>query len=155
MEGITGIFAREIPDVGVVQVGMASGRVVSVSFPAAADADADDGCSVLDRIEAYFTDGSVPDGDPLTDPPIALTLPTDLRAVLERLRSVPAGRSVGVDDLARMTPALDDDADGRETVRAALAENPVPLLVPDHRVRDADGATPSAVAARCRRIEGI
>ena len=166
MEGATGVFAREFPDVGVVQLGLASGRVVNVAFPDAIDPDAEDGHELLDRIETYFagevgpangvmgtgTENGVMETG-LESAPIALLLPTDQRAVLERLRSVPYGRLVDVDELARMTPGIDDDSDGREVVREAIRENPVPLFVPDHRVRDAEGTTPPQIAARCRRLE--
>ncbi|RDZ98709.1 cysteine methyltransferase, partial [Haloferax sp. Atlit-6N] len=37
--------------------------------------------------------------------------------------------------------------------RTALAENPVPLFVPDHRVRDAPSGAPASVAERLREIE--
>jgi methylated-DNA-[protein]-cysteine S-methyltransferase len=39
-----------------------------------------------------------------------------------------------------------------ETVESALRSNPVPLLVPDHRVTG-PGATPDAVASRLRAVE--
>jgi methylated-DNA-[protein]-cysteine S-methyltransferase len=39
-------------------------------------------------------------------------------------------------------------------VRTALRENPIPLVIPDHRVRDAEGATPATVAETLRRHEG-
>ena len=148
-----GIYARSLPDLGrAVQVGVAGGRIISVSFPRNPDAGAGHGHELLDRIEAYF------DGEPdaFDDVTVALTLPTDRRRVLEALRGIPYGETVDVAGLARVTPRLDaDDSDAGETVRAALAENPAPLLVPDHRVHDGTSAAPTAVADRMRRIEGI
>ena len=46
----------------------------------------------------------------------------------------------------------DDDAD-RETARTALAENPIHLFVPDHRVRDTPGGAPEVIADRLRAVE--
>jgi len=50
-----------------------------------------------------------------------------------------------------------DHEDDRDlaTVRDALADNPVPLLIPDHRVRDGPSAPPLAVQQTLRAIEGL
>jgi len=151
--GEAGIYARAIPHLDrTVQVGVAGGRVISVSFPRDPDPGSRRDHEILDRIEAYLAD----DPTDLGDVTVALTVPTDRRAVLEALRSVPRGETITVEGLARMTPGLDaDDAEDRETVRRALRENPVPLLVPDHRVSGGPGATPDDVAERLREIEGI
>ena len=55
-----------------------------------------------------------------------------------------------------MVAGLDpeDDTD-RTLVRTALAENPVPLLVPDHRVRDGPSAAPPDVEQKLRSLEGL
>jgi methylated-DNA-[protein]-cysteine S-methyltransferase len=60
---------------------------------------------------------------------------------------------VSLDRVARMAGLDPDDDADTETARAALAENPIPLFVPDHRVGDAPGGTPTAVAERLRAIE--
>ena len=148
-----GIYAREIPGLErTVQIGVAGGRVISVSFPRDPDPGSRADHAVLDRIEDYFEG----DRESFEDVTVALTLATDRRAVLEALRSVPYGESVTVERLARMTAGLDAEAaDDLETVRRALAENPAPLLVPDHRVRDGERAAPAEVVDRLRAIEGI
>lgn len=153
MEDIAGIYARELSALDRhVQLGVASGRVISVSFPDQPEPDAGSDHELLDRFAAYF-DG---EREPFDDVQVALTLPTDQQGPLEALRSVPYGESVTVSTLARLTPGLDeDDEDAQATVRSALADNPVPVLVPDHRVSDGPGSTPSDVASFCRRGEGL
>jgi len=52
--GTSGVFAREVDEIGrAVEVGFAGGRVISVSFPTTAPADAAADHDLLDRIEAY------------------------------------------------------------------------------------------------------
>jgi methylated-DNA-[protein]-cysteine S-methyltransferase len=146
----TGIFARDSGYLDCyVQFGVASERVVSVSFPEEPDPEAGDDHSLLDRIEAYLEGVE----DDFRDVEVGLTVPTDHRVVLETTREVAYGEQVTVEQLARMTPDL--DADDGELVRTALAENPLPLLIPDHRVRDAPSAAPPEVEQRLRSLEGI
>jgi len=149
----TGIYARSIPRLDrSVQIGVAGDRLISVSFPRKPDPGSRTEHALLDRIEA-FLEG---EQDEFEDVTVALVLPTAQRDVLETLRSVPYGESVTLEGLTRMTPHLDaDDAEDRETARTALAENPTPLLVPDHRVVDGASAAPADVVERLRAIEGI
>jgi methylated-DNA-[protein]-cysteine S-methyltransferase len=87
---------------------------------------------------------------------VALTVPTDRRTVLEQVRAVPYGTAVTCAELAGMSAGLDaDDEAALELVRRALADNPAPLLIPDHRVRDAPSAPPTDVAQRLRSLEGL
>ncbi|MFC4987610.1 MGMT family protein [Saliphagus infecundisoli] len=149
-EAITGIYARESPAIDrVVQLGAASGRVISVSFPEEVPADAAEDHPVLERLLAAL-DG---EEDDFGDVTVALTVPTPHRGVLEEVRTIPYGRERDVASIARSVPDLDDE-DG-ETVRAALRENPLPILIPDHRVPDGPSAAPAAVEARLRSLEGI
>ena len=79
-----GIYARESPYLErFVQVGVASGRVISVSFPMAPDEEAGDEHELLDRIGRYLEG----EHDDFADVEVALTLPTDRRGVLGRLVS--------------------------------------------------------------------
>lgn len=142
-----GIFARSFEDC-VVEIGVASGRVVGVSFPTTAPDDATDDHPLLDRVEAYF-DGAA---DHFDDVQVALTVPTAQRSVLEAVRNVPYGETISVERIARMAGFDPEDSEDVRTVETALRENPVPLFVPDHRV-DGPGATPPAVARRLRTIE--
>ncbi|MFC3957985.1 MGMT family protein [Halovivax cerinus] len=149
-----GIYAREVPFLdGYVQVGIASGRVLSVSFPAQPDADATSDHPVLDRIVEYLDGVSDVSFDDVT---VALTVPTDQRSVLEQVRTIPYGESIDVAGLAAMTPDVDpDDEDDLILVRTALEANPAPLLIPDHRVRDGPSAAPPSVEQRLRSLEGL
>ena len=145
-----GIFARESERLGrAVEIGIASGRVVGVSFPETVPADAGAEHPVLDRVFAYL-DG---EADHLADIEIGLTVPTDHRRVLEAARNVPHGETVSLDRVIRMAGLDPDESADVETARTALAENPVPLVVPDHRIRDAPGGAPASVAERLREIE--
>jgi methylated-DNA-[protein]-cysteine S-methyltransferase len=147
-----GIYARHADYLDrYVQLGAAQGRVIAVSFPESPD-DHDEAHDLLDRIEAYLQGTE----DDFADVTVALTVPTDQRAVLERVREIPYGEDVDTAQLARMAPELDpeDDADVR-TVREALANNPAPLVIPDHRVRDGPSAAPAAVEQKLRAVEGL
>ena len=148
-----GIFALESAYLErFVQVGVAGGKVISVSFPAAADEDAGDAHPVLDRIERYIEGAS----DDFDDVDVGLTVPTDRRRVLEALRAVGYGEQVSVERLTATTPGLDsDEEEDREQVRTALAENPIPLIIPDHRVRDGPSGAPPAVEQKLRSLEGL
>lgn len=145
-----GVFARESPRLGrAVQVGVAAGRVISVSFPESVPPDAGDEHPLLDRLFAYL-DGERTD---VTGVEVALTVPTERRRVLEAVRTIPYGEVVGIEAVARMADLDPEDGDDRETAVAALAENPIPIFVPDHRIEGARGATPPDVAERLRDLE--
>jgi methylated-DNA-[protein]-cysteine S-methyltransferase len=149
-----GIYAMDSEYLGrAVQVGVASGRVIRVTFPQTPDEDASGEYPLLGRIRRYL-DGASVDFD---DVEVALTVPTDQRAVLEAVRKIPYGEQISVRELASMTPGIDpeDDDDLDLVVRTALDENPVPLVVPDHRVRDGPSGAPPAVEQRLRSIEGL
>ncbi|ELY93240.1 methylated-DNA--protein-cysteine methyltransferase [Natrialba chahannaoensis JCM 10990] len=156
MEDVTdaGIYARESTYLDrYVQLGAASGRVLTVSFPDAPEDDAEGDHPVLDRIFEYL-DGL----EPVTfdDVQVALTIPTDQRAVLEQVQSIPYGDQVDVATLTQMTPELDpDDQDDGILVRTALDENPAPILIPDHRVRDGPSAAPPTVEQKLRSLEEL
>lgn len=153
MDGVAGIYARESAFLDRhVQLGIAQKRVLSVSFPAAPDEEATADHELLDRIEAYLQG----DVDSFADVTVALTMQTDQRAVLNVVREIPYGEEMTVDRIAGATTGLDaDDETDRALTREALADNPVPLLVPDHRVRDGPSATPPAVEQKLRAVEGL
>jgi len=146
-----GIYARESSYLErYVQVGVAGEKLLRVSFPTAADADGEH--DLLNRIFAYFEGVE----DDFGDVNVALTVPTANREVLEAVREIPYGEQVSVDSLAAAAPGLDpDDPEDAETVRSALAGNPVPLIIPDHRVRDGPSGAPPEVEQRLRSLEGI
>jgi methylated-DNA-[protein]-cysteine S-methyltransferase len=151
---IAGIFTRESPYLGRnVQLGIASGRVLSVSFPETPDEEAQPDHDLLDRIEKYLEGVAE---DEFGDVTVALTVPTDHRTVLERVRQIPYGDQIDVETLTRMTSGLDHtDEDDLNAVRTALDQNPAPLLIPDHRVRDGPSAAPATVEQKLRSLEGL
>lgn len=151
--GGTGVFGRRFDAIDrAVELGTASGRLISVSFPETLPADADGEHALLDRIHEYLAGAD----DDFADVEVAITVPTDQRRVLESVRTLPYGDVADLELIVRMTSGLDheDEAD-LQTAREALRANPVPIVVPDHRVRHVEGATPEPVAARLREIEGI
>ncbi len=144
------IAARRIDELdSVVQLGIASGRVVGVSFPASVSDDATTTHPLLDRIESYCGGAETT----FTDVSVALLVDGDERAVLESVRSVPYGRTIDTQTLARTAAGV--ESDDAETVHAALRRNPAPVFVPDHRVRATQGTTPTGIAATLRSVEGI
>lgn len=135
-----------------VQVGAAGEKVISCSFPEHPDDDVTDDHPLLERLSAYL-DGAA---DDFTDVDVGLTVPTPNRDVLEAVRKIPYGEDGTVHQVAQMATGLDpDDEDDVTTIRQALAENPVPLLIPDHRVRDGPSATPPAVEQKLRALEEL
>jgi methylated-DNA-[protein]-cysteine S-methyltransferase len=153
MDEEAGIYARESTYLDChVQVGVAQGRVISASFPPVPDADAESDHGLLDRIAAYLRG----DRDDFSDVTVALTMATDERAVLERVREIPYGEQATVEQLARMVPGRDPgEPEDRTLVREALASNPVPLLVPDHRVQNGPGGASAAVEQKLRAVEDL
>ncbi|MFB6211347.1 MAG: MGMT family protein [Halobacteriales archaeon] len=135
-----------------VQIGVASGRVINLAFPGSPDDDAGTEHPVLNRIQRYLEGAN----ENFADVETALTMPTDRRQVLETLRGIPYGEQVSVERLVRMTPNLDpDEEDDIETARAALAANPIPLIIPDHRVRDGPSGAPPDVEQKLRSLENL
>lgn len=153
MSEAAGIYARESSYLDCyVQLGVAQERVLSVSFPATPDEGADGAHELLDRIEAYLQG----EADDFGDVTLALTMSTGERRVLEAVREIPYGEEATVAQVARMTPDLDPESEEDHTlVREGLAGNPVPLFVPDHRVRDAPSGAPAAVEQKLRAVEGL
>ncbi|MGQ4554778.1 MGMT family protein [Halobellus sp. GM3] len=145
-----GVFARESDRLDrAVEIGVASGRVVGVSFPAEIPDDAESDHPLLDRVFAYLAG----EPDHFDDVEVALTVGTTERRVLEAVRNVPHGETVSLERVVRMAGLDPEESADVETARSALAANPVPLFVPDHRVRDAPGGAAASVAARLRAIE--
>jgi methylated-DNA-[protein]-cysteine S-methyltransferase len=150
--GTSGVFARTFDDLDrAVQIGFAGGRVISVSFPDERPADADGDHDLLDRVEAYLGG----ERDEFPEVALGLTVPTAQRDVLEALRTVPYGEEVSVSRLARLGGFDPDDADDLEAVTGALDANPIPILLPDHRVAGGPHATPPDVRDALRAVEGL
>ncbi|WP_276271190.1 methylated-DNA--[protein]-cysteine S-methyltransferase [Haloarcula litorea] len=147
-----GIYARDSAYLDChVQFGEAGDRIISLSFPDQPDPDSGDDHPLLDRIEDYL--GGVEDG--FDDVTVGLTVPTDQRRVLEAVREIPYGEEGTVAQVTRMADMDPDESEDLTAVREALAANPVPLLIPDHRVRDGPSAAPPPVEQKLRAVEGL
>jgi|AntRauTorcE11898_2_1112593.scaffolds.fasta_scaffold08142_2 methylated-DNA-[protein]-cysteine S-methyltransferase len=145
-----GIYARQSDVLGrPLQIGIASGQVIDVSFPERIPDDAETDHELLDRVFDYL-DGAE---DDFADVEVAITVPTNQREVLKAVCQVPYGETGTTRQVAHMANLDPDDEDDAQAVRSALRANPVPIFVPDHRVEDAPGATPSDVAATLRNVE--
>lgn len=153
MSDTAGIFARDFGYLDcAVQIGVAQGRVISLDFTSTVEPDAEEEHELLDRIDAYL-EGS---DDDFGDVTVAMTMQTEHATVLESVREIPYGEDITVEQLSRMVPGIDgEDDQDRTTVREALAANPVPLFVPDHRVRDGPSGAPPDVEQKLRSLEGL
>lgn len=148
-----GLFARYVERIDRwVQFGMVSGRVIKVDFLIDQPADATSNHPLLDRIVAVLDGG---EKDSFTDIEIALTGPTDYRPIYATIRSIPFGESQTVRDISAKSPNIEPDESGDQRVHQAIRDNPVPLLVPDHRVDDAPGRLDPPIRSVLRSIEGL
>lgn len=150
--GDAGIYARESGYLGrYVQVGVAGGRLLSLSFPESPDPSAGADHELLDRVFAYLEGRR----DGFRDVAVALAAATDDHRILTAVREVPYGKNANVKQVARMANLDAEDGEDLQRVRQALADNPTPLVVPDHRVRDGASAAPPSVEQRLRSLEGL
>ena len=151
-DGTAGVYARKSPYLGrYVQMGVASGRLLSLSFPESVDPSTGDDHELLARVFAYLEGRH----DNFRDVAVALAAATADHRILTEVREIPYGEQANVKQVARMAGLDSDDWDELERVRQALADNPTPLVVPDHRVRDGPSAAPPGVEQRLRSLEGL
>ena len=146
--GVYAVYAEPLDQ--WIQIGVASGHVIQLSFHPEEPPDVNGDHAFLTHLLESITAGSPVD---VTTLPIALTVSTTDRQVYETLRDVPAGSSISVEFLA--TQLTFDTDDSIDLIEEALQRNPIPLLIPDHRVTEPIGSTPQSVRARLRSIEGI
>ena len=152
MTAETGIYAREFPALGCyVQVGVAGGKILRLSFPKEPDEEAsEDNHVVFDCIERYLEG----DRETFRDIEIALTVPTDQRKVLEQVRKIPYGTTISGDSLASQVPGLESDSgEDINHIRQTLATNPIPLVIPSHRVANTPGPVSDEIQRRFQAIE--
>ncbi len=150
--GASGLYARQFAALDrAVELGFASGRLIAVSFVDDPAVDAGETHLLLDRIGEYLSGAE----EPFEDVDVALTLGADERKALESVRQVPYGENASVSQVVRMAARDPNDADDVAAVKQAIGQNPTPLVIPDHRVQGADGATPPAVRKTLRDLEGI
>jgi len=88
---------------------------------------------VADRLRAYFQG----DVDALVGVPIDPAVPPPSRRVLEAVAKIPVGETRAYSDIARQ---LGYGALGARFVGSVNARNPIPLVVPCHRVVGKDGS---------------
>jgi len=147
-----GVFAREFDRLDrAVRLGVAGGRLIKVEFPAAAPDDADPSHDLLDRIADYLGGAA----DDFADVTVATTVPTETRRVMDACRKVPHGREASVSQVTRMANFDPNEPDDVRTAKEALRGNPVPLVVPDHRVQGGPYATPAEVRETLRSVENL
>jgi methylated-DNA-[protein]-cysteine S-methyltransferase len=132
-----------------VQVGIAQNRVISVEFPRELDEMTDH--ELLGRLREYL------EGEPddFQDVDVAMTMPTAHREVFEAVRQVPYGENATVEQIEHMIPGRTDEEDLQRTIREALTDNPTPIFIPTHRVRDGPSGMPAEVVTRLRTLEGL
>lgn len=113
-----------------VEAEIVDGRVREIDLVPEPTGAGDD--PLLDRILAHLA-GDLSD---LRDVPVALSgLSPFRRRVLERLREVPPGETVTYGELAERAGS----PGAARAVGGAVRANPVPIVVPCHRVVAADG----------------
>ena len=106
-------------------------RAASVPSPEASDAEARILADARAQLDAYFA-GALKDFDLPLDP---CGTPFQQK-VWAALREIPFGRTISYAQLARRT----GDPKAVRAVGAANGRNPIPLVVPCHRVIGADGS---------------
>ena len=152
--GDDGVFARESRYLETyVQIVVEDGHITEVTFPERPDESAGEKHPMLDRIEKYLT-GTVKDN--FDDVPVAPDVSDDIAEVLEAVRTIPYGTALSCAELLRENKGLDPTlASDHDLVRVALDANPTPLVIPDHRIRDAPSGAPPAIEQRLRSLERI
>ncbi len=139
-----------------VQVGVASGSAVSVEFtdePEGEEPAPGEGSDALEAVFAYL------DGEVETTPDIeyALTVSGVERRALERTRDVPYGTTTTYEEFAASIGEADEE-DDIARVREALHDNPVPIVLPSHRIVAEDSAGgfagPRDVKRKLLEVEG-
>lgn len=147
-------YARYFPYVeSYLELVVEEGQVRSVSFPEEPHPEADEDHELLDRIDRYLSGTAE---DEFTDVAVDIDAPPVEREVLDAVRSLPYGKNASVMDIARSVPEFDAGTDeDLDAIREILDRNPIPVIVPDHRVRDGPSATPPRVEQRLRSLEQL
>lgn len=147
------LYARKSSYLGqCVQLDVVNGRVRSVTFPGGIGPETATDHDLLDRIFAYL-DGSAEEFAAVA---IEFALPNTQRAVLEAVRELSYREQVSVDQLIQRASGMErTQTEVPRLARTALAANPAPLLIPDHRVRDGPSAAPPKIEMKLRSLEGL
>lgn len=134
-----------------VQLGIASGNVISVQCPPGNQTPSASH-PILDRLIAYLDNGNQ---DNFTDVPIALTVSSPQRRILEMIRELPFGDERSPESIADQLAILEPGDEAVHTVRETCNANPIPIIIPDHRVSGITGATDSDVRTQLRQLEHL
>ena len=147
-------YAHYVPYVeSYVEFVFVDERLRSVSFPEEPTPDAAEEHELLDRLDRYLSGTAE---DEFRDVEVDIELPAVEREVLEAVRALPYGENASVLDIARSVPEYDAGTDeDLDAIREILDRNPIPVIVPDHRVRDGPSATPPRVEQRLRSLEQL
>lgn len=137
----------------VVEVVIVDARVQAVAFSEEPDSGTDEDHELLDRIDRYLS-GTVE--DEFEDVEIQIDVRGADRSVYDAVRSVSYGENVTVEDIARAVEEFDvGTPEDLDDIREILDRNPIPLIIPDHRVRDGPSAAPPRVEQRLRSLEQL
>lgn len=152
MDGRSGLFAARSAYLDRwVQVGIASGNVISIEFLDAEPDGSDRAHDLLDRLLEYLDEGRQATFE---DVETALTVGADHRAIFETVRTIPYGTEWTPAVVLERTAAITDD-DPVHAVRRTLGDNPIPIVIPDHRVSIDVGATAPDMRSALRALEGL
>lgn len=148
-----GLFARYSSTLERwVQFGIVSGRVIKLDFLVDRPSEAGDTHPLLDRLERYLDKGELLSFE---DVEIALTGPTSHRPVYDTLRQVPYGSEIDVQTLIERSSRIQTLDEPKRIVHEAIGSNPVPILVPDHRVREVTARIDPEMRAALRNLEDL
>lgn len=149
MAAATGIFAARSTWLDAwIQLGVASGRVISLTVRDSEPDDHQGQHPALDRVVAYLDDA---ERDSLADITIGLTGPTSHRAIYETVRTIPYGTAWELEQIVSRTPAEIDTSEGRH----AITDTPIPIIIPVHRVLVDPGPTAQCITDALRERESI
>lgn len=130
------------------------GDVVELRFLSEATEEAHTDHPLMDQLFDYL------DGDRVTFSSVSVRYSDEMqpieREILDAVRSIPYGTQRTVGELATEIPGL-SSTDERDllTIQRALAVNPVPIIIPDHRVRDGPSAAPPRCELLLRALERL
>ena len=134
-----------------VQVWIERDRVTRVAFRETVDESVSDAHDLLDRIDGYLT-GTIT--EEFADVSVAPMESTIASRVYTAVRSIPYGTDASV-EMIEQTLYEDDPSQpvDPQEIRQALLDNPIPIIIPDHRVRDGPSGAPPIVEQRLRALE--
>ncbi len=127
-----------------IEVGKAGNKIVGINFSETKNEE-ENNSNVLDDIFSYLKGEKVD----LTKHEIALTLSGKKRKALEQTRNIPYGSTITYEELAESISAE------KEGIRETINSNPIPILLPTHRVieKNSIGGFPASKRIKKRLLE--